>query len=112
VLDETGALAGFVTRSELVRAALSGSPSSATLAELGLRMPEVCHSDLTLREAAHLFAEWGVAVAPVVERSDPSRVVGLVSLTDLLEGRLRDLKEERVSERVLHFRDLLRIRRG
>jgi H+/Cl- antiporter ClcA/CBS domain-containing protein len=110
VLDETNALVGFVTRSELVRAALLGRPSSATLSEIGLRMPEVCHPDLTLREAAHLFAEWGVAVAPVVERGDPTRVIGLVSLTDLLEGRLRDLNEERVTERVLHFRDLLRIR--
>ena len=112
VLDEANALVGFATRSELVRAALNGSPSDVTLAELGLRVPEVCHADLTLREAAHLFAEWGVAVAPVVERADRTRVIGLVSLTDLLEGRLRDLQEERVSERVLHLGDLLRLRRS
>src|SRR5262249_48761681 len=42
VLDETQALVGFVTRSELVRAALLGRSSSATLAEIGLRMPAVC----------------------------------------------------------------------
>jgi H+/Cl- antiporter ClcA/CBS domain-containing protein len=111
VLDEENALIGFVTRSELVRAALAGNPSDAALAELGLRVPHVCHPDLTLREAAHLFAEWGIAVAPVVDRADRSRVLGLVQLTDLLEGRLRDLQEERVSERVLHLRDLLRLRR-
>jgi chloride channel protein, CIC family len=112
VLDETGALCGFTTRSELVRAALSGNSSEATLAELGLRLPKVCHSDLTLREAAHLFAEWGIAVAPVIEPAAPTRVIGLVSLTDLLEGRLRDLREERVSERVIHLRDLFRLRRS
>ena len=112
VVDDEGTLVGFVTRSELVRAALSGRSSDATLAELGLRLPQVCQADLTLREAAHLFAEWGVSLAPVVEAGDHGRVVGLVSLTELLEGRLRDLHEERVSERVLHLRDLLRLRKA
>ena len=108
VLDQASLLVGFVTRSELVRAALAGNPSHATLAELGLRVPEVCQADQTLREAAHQFAEWGVAVAPVVEHAEARRVVGLVSLVDLLEGRLRDLKEERIPQRVLHLRDLFR----
>jgi H+/Cl- antiporter ClcA len=111
VLGEESRLVGFVTRSELFRGALAPSGAERTLAELGLRLPEVCDSDLTLREAAHLFAEWGVSVAPVVEPSDRRRVVGLVSLVDLLEGRLRDIHEERVSERVLDLRDLLRLRR-
>jgi H+/Cl- antiporter ClcA/CBS domain-containing protein len=112
VVDDEATLVGFVSRSELVRAALSGSASDATLSELGLRMPKVCDRDLTLREAAHLFAEWGVSLAPVVDPRDRRRVVGLVSLTELLEGRVRDLQEERVSERVLHLRDLLRLRRA
>jgi CBS domain-containing protein len=71
----------------------------------------VCDSDVTLREAAHLFAERSISVAPVVERANRRRVAGIVSLTDLLEGRLRDLQEDKVSERVLHLRDLLRLRR-
>lgn len=112
VLDEEGALVGFVTRSELFRGALAATGTDRTLAELSLRLPQVCDADLTLREAAHLFAEWGVSVAPVVERSNRRRVVGLVSLVDLLEGRLRDLNEERVSARMLHLHDLFRLRRS
>jgi H+/Cl- antiporter ClcA len=111
VLDEADALVGVVTRSDLFRGALAAStPPEHTLEQLDLPVPNVCFADSTLREAAHQFAEWGVSLSPVVERSDPRRVVGLVSLTDLLEARLRDLREERVSERVLHLRDLLRLR--
>jgi CBS domain-containing protein len=41
---------------------------------------------------------------PVVDRSDDTRVVGLITLTMLLAGRLRDLQEARESERVLRIR--------
>ena len=112
VLDEAGKLAGIVTRSDLMRAALAASaPPEASVAQLGMNAPWVCQDDMTLREAAHLFAERGISRAPVVSRDDAQRVVGIVSLVDLLEGRLRDLHEERVSERVLHLRELLRLRR-
>jgi len=112
VLDEDERLVGVVTRSDLFRAALAESATlERAVLHLGLTAPEVCFADMTLREAAHLFAERGISRAPVVSRADPQRVVGMVSLVDLLEGRLRDLHEERISERVLDLRDLLRLRR-
>jgi hypothetical protein len=43
---------------------------------------------------------------PVVSRDDPGELVGMVSLAQLLQGRLRDLQEERHSERVLRVRAL------
>jgi len=112
VLDDDERLVAVVTRSDLFRAALARSATlERALLQLGLTEPEVCYADMTLREAAHLFAERSISRAPVVARSDPSRVLGMVSLVDLLEGRLRDLHEERIPERVLDLRDLLRLRR-
>ena len=111
VLDDAGELAGIVTRSQLVLAALDpGTDRARSLGELGLREPVVCRPDMTLREAAHLFAERGVTRAPVAAEEAPRRVLGIVSLADLLEGRLRDLHEERVSERVLDLRELFSLR--
>jgi CBS domain-containing protein len=63
--------------------------------------PVIGYTDLTLREAVNLMAERGVTRLPVVQRDEPERVVGLVTLVDLLAARLVDLEEERVAERVL-----------
>jgi predicted transcriptional regulator len=63
--------------------------------------PVVVYADHTLREVANLMAERHVARAPVVDRDDPTKLLGLITVTQLLQGRLHDLEEERVSERVL-----------
>jgi len=112
VLDDAGGLVGVVTRTQLVLAALAPElERPPTMSDLGLKQPQVCHPDMTLREAAHLFAERGITRAPVVAEDDPQRVVGMVSLADLLEGRLRDLHEERISERMIDLRELVRLGR-
>ena len=51
-----------------------------------------------------LLAEQGVTRVPVVERDRPDSLLGLVTLVDLLSGRLIDLQEEREAERVLRIR--------
>jgi len=72
----------------------------------------VAHADDTLRHVAYAMAEHGVTTMPVVERGQTDRVLGTVTLEQLLQGRLRDLHEERHSERVLRPRDLIGFGRG
>ena len=67
----------------------------------------VAHADDTLRHVAYAMAEHGVTSMAVVDRDDHRRGVGTVTLEQLLQGRLRDLHEERHSERVLRPRDLI-----
>ncbi|HET7052802.1 MAG TPA: chloride channel protein [Solirubrobacterales bacterium] len=67
----------------------------------------VAHADDTLRHVAYAMAENGVTRMPVVERGQRNRAVGTITLEQLLQGRLRDLHEERHSERVLRPRDLI-----
>ncbi|HET9163388.1 MAG TPA: chloride channel protein [Solirubrobacterales bacterium] len=71
----------------------------------------VAYADDTLRHVAYSMAEHGVTRMPVVKRGERNRAVGTISLEQLLQGRLRDLHEERHSERVLRPRDLIGIRR-
>lgn len=62
---------------------------------------DVCASpDEPLRMAVYRMAEHGVTRMPVIEGE---RVVGVVSLEDLLKARTRHLEEERRRERVLGF---------
>jgi CIC family chloride channel protein len=53
-------------------------------------------------------AERGITRMPVVAREQPRKVLGLLTLVHVLEGRRRDLMEERVVERVLDARRILR----
>jgi H+/Cl- antiporter ClcA len=72
----------------------------------------VVHDDDTLRHVAYVMAESGRTALPVVARGDSSRRLGTVTLEQLLKGRLRDLQEERHSERVLRPFSLIGIGGG
>jgi CBS domain containing-hemolysin-like protein len=50
------------------------------------------------------MAEAEVSRMPVVDRGDESRVIGIVSLSQLLAGRQRDQIEARERERTLRIR--------
>jgi H+/Cl- antiporter ClcA len=59
------------------------------------------YCDSTLREVANEFARRGATVAAVVDRAAPGRVVGQVTLDQLLHARREDLREEEHRERPL-----------
>jgi H+/Cl- antiporter ClcA len=68
----------------------------------------IVFADDTLRHVAYVMAESGRTELPVAERARPGVPVGTVRLEQLLEGRLRDLDEERHRTRVLRPIELLR----
>ena len=74
--------------------------------------PVAAYPDEPLRAVAYRMAETGYTRMPVVERENPRQLVGLVSLSDLLKARSRNLHEERHRERVLRLRLLFRPRSG
>jgi H+/Cl- antiporter ClcA len=114
VIDAHGGLTGVVTRRDMLAAALdSDHGPDATLADLALPQPVVTHPDLTLREAANFIADRGVTRLPVVARDAPDELLGMVTLVDLLAGRLVDLQEERDAARSLRLRTpVIRLRAG
>ncbi|MFC4942849.1 chloride channel protein [Pseudonocardia sp. GCM10023141] len=97
VVDADRRLVGVVPRQSLAEAVGSAPPT----ADLLLTRPVVVHDDDTLRTAASLFAEYGVTAAPVVARDEPDRLLGLVTVEHLLDGRLRDLAEHHHRERLI-----------
>ena len=60
--------------------------------------------DETLRAVANRMADRHVSRLPVVDRDDPTRIRGLVTLVDLLAGRRKDIHEERHAERIFRVR--------
>jgi CBS domain-containing protein len=109
VVGGDGRMLGVVSRSRVLERAVDPTTrgSGATVADLADAHPVVATPDETLRSVAYRMAEHGVSRLPVVDATDRHRVVGMVSLSQLLQGRLRDLREARHLERVLWFRPVV-----
>ena len=112
VIDDGERLIGVVTRKDLLK--LLGEQCSLgegyQLAQLIQPDPVVAYPDEPLRVVVYRMAETGFTRFPVVERDDREKLVGMISLNDLLKARTRNLTEERHRERVLHIRYLLPVR--
>ncbi len=104
VVNGEGRLDGVITRDE-IRKRLEQEGDALLGKRLGdIVRPQVVETypDEPLRAAVHRMAEKGVTRMPVVER-DTRRLLGLVSLADMLKARTRHLEEERRREQMLTF---------
>ena len=102
VVDRDKRLVGVITRSRLQQ--ILRERDERTLAELSCQDPVVAHADEPLRLVVYRMAETGLTRMPVVERGDSRKLIGMVSLQDLLLARTRTLEAERQRERVLRIR--------
>ncbi|HLI60570.1 MAG TPA: chloride channel protein [Solirubrobacteraceae bacterium] len=97
VLDSDGRLLGVLPWS----AVLEGKDGARTAGDAMITDMTVAYPDELLRPLADRMAEQGVGVLPVVARSDPRRLDGLVTQFDLMHARQKLLIEERHAERLL-----------
>jgi CIC family chloride channel protein len=81
IVEESGVLVGVVTRGELTTASLAGD---RPVRDVVLEPAIVVHEDVSLRAAADLMAR-GVDLLPVVPRSGPPVVLGVLTRSDLLD---------------------------
>jgi H+/Cl- antiporter ClcA len=77
---------------------------AASLAKVMKKDVVAAFPDEPLRVVVYRMAATARTRLPVVDRDDPSKVLGLVSLSDLMLARTRNLEEEHRRERVLRFR--------
>src|SRR5499427_1534972 len=77
---------------------------ACTIAEIQKKSVVTAFPDEPLRLIVYRMAETGLTRMPVVARGGTAKVVGMISLADLLRARTRDLEEERRRERVLRLR--------
>jgi len=103
VVDGNDVIIGVLTHRELLAAA-DREPASRTIGELARPPKTLIRADQTLREVANAFAVSGTTRAPVVDPADPGRLLGVVSLAQLLHARRTDHHEEHHRERHLLLR--------
>jgi H+/Cl- antiporter ClcA len=102
VVDGDKKLVGVVTGHELRQ--LVQEQNGRRLADVVKTDPVVAHPDEPLRVVAYRMAETGLTRFPVLERDGSRKLVGIVSLADLLKARTHTLDAEHRRERVLPLR--------
>jgi CBS domain-containing protein len=89
---------GVVTRRDLLALDIE---LTALVGDLVRRSAVVIYDDSSAREAADHMVRERVGRLPVVSRSDPRRVIGIVSRSDLLEAHERRLHARHRVERTI-----------
>lgn len=113
VVDDEGRLTGVLTRGDLHRL-LKEHPADASgrrIAELARPTSAKAYPDEPLRVVVYRMAETGLTRLPVVQRNDSAKLVGIVSLEDLLKARVRNLEEEQRREITLPLHHVFRLKR-
>lgn len=98
VVDESGKLAGIITRDDIMRALENDSSGATTVLEAGSRNPVVTYPNEVLYDAAARMLRANVGRLPVVSREDPTRIVGYLGRSEVMAARMRRLDEEFVRE--------------
>jgi CBS domain-containing protein len=90
-----------VKRQDLQR--LSAGAEPGELSDVVKRDPVVAYPDEPLLVVVNRMADSGLTRLPVIDNEKSRKLVGIISLEDLLHARVRNLEEERRRERVLRI---------
>jgi CIC family chloride channel protein len=98
ILDANGSLEGIITRSDILRALENGSDGTMSALDAGTRDVVVTYPDELLHDAAAKMLRRNIGRLPVVDRAQPTYVVGYLGRQGIMAARLRRLDEEHVRE--------------
>jgi CBS domain-containing protein len=104
LIDSDNRLQGVLTRKHLRQLLEDPRRSGEKLGMLAQASPVVAYPDEPLRVVVNRMADTGFTRFPVVDPHDEHKLLGMISLRDLLGARARSLTEERKRERVLRMR--------
>ncbi|MGH7531534.1 MAG: chloride channel protein [Gemmatimonadales bacterium] len=93
IVDDAERLVGLVTRGDLVRALEQEGVGETTLRDIASR-PIVAYGDELLEEATARMIAHDIGRLPVVDRADPTRVIGLLGRAGVMAVWLRASREE------------------
>jgi H+/Cl- antiporter ClcA/predicted transcriptional regulator len=99
IVNGQNRLAGIITRGDMLRALRREQASDMTVIEAGSRDLMVAFPDEPLHLALTKMLDRGVGRLPVVERDDPSKIVGYLGRAAILSARKKIHEEETIRQR-------------
>jgi H+/Cl- antiporter ClcA/CBS domain-containing protein len=112
VVEASGALVGIVTRTNFLEQSVSSAIEDLTIANIMRRDLVVAYPDESCRTAAERMAQFDVGRLPVVSATDPTKLLGIVTRSDLLKPRGRHVREEQKRERLIALKFLTSAKRS
>jgi CBS domain-containing protein len=98
IVDAQDHLAGIITRGDVFRALEANPSNDQTVLEAGCDQLVVTYPDEPLNDALVKMLRHHIGRLPVVERTNPQKLVGYLGRGAVIEARLRRLEEEQVRE--------------
>ncbi len=95
VLNQNRTLIGVLTRRDLLDPAV---PADQMLEKLVRRLPKFVYDDCTVRQAAEHMVNHGIGRLPVVRRSTPPEVIGMMTRSDVLNAFQLGIRESAPQE--------------
>jgi H+/Cl- antiporter ClcA/CBS domain-containing protein len=92
VINERGILTGVLTRRDLIE---SAAADSSRMEELITRPLKFIYDDCTVRQAADHMMNHDIGRLPVVLRNQPSKLIGIVTRSDILAVHQRRIESSR-----------------
>jgi H+/Cl- antiporter ClcA/CBS domain-containing protein len=98
ILNENNRLCGIITRGDVLRA-LQRDQGQTTVLQAGQTELIVTYPDEPLRDAIEKILRHEIGRLPVVDRTEPDRVLGYLGRSCILSARLRHHEEEELRHR-------------
>jgi CBS domain-containing protein len=120
LVDETGKLIGLITRGDLVRALEDEDSEGTALKDIGSQQLVVTYTDELLEEATAKMITHDIVRLPVVNREDPTQLLGLLGRAGVMAVWRYATREEQTRDsgwlshnlKVLRGRISRRVRSG
>jgi CBS domain-containing protein len=98
LLDAENNLAGIVTRGDLLKALKQDPTGQKLLVDAGSSRPVVAFADEPLNDSINRMLKNNIGRLPVVDRTNPRKVVGYIGRSNIMAARSRRLEEEELRE--------------
>jgi H+/Cl- antiporter ClcA len=105
IVDSKNNLTGVLTRKEILQ---PGVPNAVKISDIIKNQVSVVFPDNTLKEALDLMAETDAERLPVVERGNHRHIIAILSRSDILKERRKNLQKKYEYQRSLDLRQFAR----